>query len=83
MFLKFFFSSKSSPLALSDIIVLDYIVDGNLVKELEGNETISLNFSKKVANSKMDRVSNVMLIRTRRLNASAVLKSSEGLKTSI
>ncbi|CAB4024485.1 Hypothetical predicted protein, partial [Paramuricea clavata] len=34
--------------SIADIIVLDYIANGQLLLKLDGNETVSLNFPKKL-----------------------------------
>lgn len=48
--------SKSRPLARSEIIVLDYFVNGTLVSKLDENEKLHLNFSKNVTNLKGKKV---------------------------
>ena len=47
MFLNSCCFRETSSLQLADIISIDYIVDGQLVTELEDGETVSLNFSLK------------------------------------
>ncbi len=46
-----------SPLVRSDIIVLDYIANGQQIQKLEENEKVSLKFSKKLKNIKKPQVS--------------------------
>ncbi|CAB3997870.1 adhesion G- coupled receptor D1-like [Paramuricea clavata] len=48
--------SNSSPLAYSDIIVLDYIANGQQISKLKGNEKVSLKFSKKLENITREQV---------------------------
>ncbi|CAB4020038.1 adhesion G- coupled receptor D1-like, partial [Paramuricea clavata] len=50
-----------SPLVPSDIITLDYIVNEELISKLEGNETISLNFSKKLKSITKNQVNCLFL----------------------
>ena len=51
------FSFRStSPLQSTNVVVLDYIVDGQLVTQLNEGETVSLNFVKKVK-AKKNKVS--------------------------
>lgn len=45
---NFFFFRSTSPSQSTDVVTLDYIVDGQLVTELDEGETVSLNFLKKV-----------------------------------
>ncbi len=52
-----FFSSNLSVLAVPDVIVLDYIVDGQLIQKLEEHEYVSLNFYKKLDNITREQVS--------------------------
>jgi hypothetical protein len=51
------FFSNLSPLAYSDIIVLDYIANGQQISKLKGNEKVSLKFSNKLKNIKREQVS--------------------------
>ncbi len=45
------------PLAPSDIIVLEYIANNHVISKLEGNETVSLKFSKKLKSFTKKQVS--------------------------
>lgn len=49
IYLNSVFSFRSTLTSQStNVIGLDYVVDGQLVTQLDGNETVSLNFLKKV-----------------------------------
>ncbi len=52
-----FFFSNLSALAVPDVIVLDYIVDGQLIQKLEEHEYVSLYFYKKLDNIAREQVS--------------------------
>ena len=56
-FYRVVFFSNLSVLAYSDIIVLHYIVNGQQVSKLKGNETISLKLSTKLKGIKKNQVS--------------------------
>ena len=45
------------PLVPPDIILLEYIANKHLISKLEGNETVSLKFSKKLKIFKREQVS--------------------------
>ncbi|CAB4041483.1 Hypothetical predicted protein, partial [Paramuricea clavata] len=47
--------SNLSPLAHSDVIVLEYIANGQQISKLKGNEKVSLKFSKKLKNIKKEQ----------------------------
>ena len=51
-----FFLSKSRPLALFDVISLDYSVNGEFVSKLVENETVSLKFFTNMTNFKRNQV---------------------------
>ena len=53
----FVFFSKVSPLARSDIIILEYIVEGKLISTFAGDETIALQFSNKLTEFDRSQVS--------------------------
>ena len=57
MYFVVVFFRNLSPLAYSDIIVLEYIANGQQISKLKGNEKISLKFSKKLKNIKKEQVS--------------------------